>query len=107
VGDFLQVSTATPTREAAVDLATSAVAARLAAGAQIFGPVTSIFWHQGEFGTGEEWVLLLKTTTDRYPVLRQHLVEQHPWDKPEVTAVSLAAGSQEYLDWVRGTVAEG
>ncbi|WP_323369541.1 hypothetical protein [Streptomyces alkaliterrae] len=31
--------------------------------------MTSAFWHQGEFGTGEEWQLLLKTRADR-PVRR-------------------------------------
>ena len=67
--DFVQVSTATETREQAVLLAESVVRARLAAGAQVVGPVTSVFWHLGEFGTGEEWQLLLKTTAERYPAL--------------------------------------
>jgi periplasmic divalent cation tolerance protein len=104
---YLQVSTAAPTREAAVALARSAVGARLAAGAQIIGPATSAYWHQGEFGTGEEWVLLLKTTADRYPALQDHLIEQHPWDNPEVTATVLAEGSPHYLAWVRRTTDAG
>lgn len=65
--NFVQVSTATPTREQAIELARSVVGERLAAGAQIVGPVISAFWHDGEFGTGEEWQLLLKTTRTRYP----------------------------------------
>ncbi|MER6233372.1 divalent cation tolerance protein CutA [Streptomyces sp. NPDC001663] len=40
---------------------------RLAAGAQIIGPVISPFWHDGEFDTWEEWRLLLKTARTRYP----------------------------------------
>jgi periplasmic divalent cation tolerance protein len=107
VTDYLQVSTAAPTRDAAIELARSAVAARLAAGAQILGPATSVFWHQGELGTGEEWVLLLKTTADRYPALQDHLIGQHPWGNPEVTAVPLAVGSPAYLDWVQRTVSAG
>ncbi len=68
--DFVQVSTVTETRDQAVQLAQSVVRKRLAAGAQIVGPVTSVFWHLGEFGTGEEWQLLLKTRADRYPGAR-------------------------------------
>jgi periplasmic divalent cation tolerance protein len=98
--DFVQVSTATETREQAVQLAESVVRARLAAGAQVVGPVTSVFWHLGEFGTGEEWQLLLKTRADLYPALEGHLLEHHPWDKPEVAAVSIVAGSEAYLRWV-------
>jgi periplasmic divalent cation tolerance protein len=98
--DFVQVSTATETREQAFRLAESAVRGRLAAGAQVVGPVVSVFWHQGEFGTGEEWQLLLKTTAERYPALEAHLLAEHPWEKPEVVAVPIVAGSEAYLRWV-------
>ncbi|WP_329177873.1 divalent-cation tolerance protein CutA [Streptomyces sp. NBC_01477] len=97
---FVQVCTATATRGQAVELAESVVRERLAAGAQVVGPVTSVFWHLGEFGTGEEWQLLLKTTAERYPALEAHLLKHHQWDKPEVAAVPVVAGSEAYLRWV-------
>ncbi|MFI6567108.1 divalent-cation tolerance protein CutA [Streptomyces sp. NPDC050534] len=100
MADFLQVSTATATREQAVELARSVVSERLAAGAQIVGPVISAFWHDGEFGTGEEWQLLLKTTRVRYPQLEAHLLEQHPWRNPELAAVPIEAGSKGCLEWI-------
>ena len=101
--EFVQVSTATENREAAVKLAGSVVRARLAAGAQIVGPVVSVFWHLGEFGTGEEWQLLFKTRADRYADLEAHLLEHHPWKNPEIVAVSILSGSDTYLSWVRST----
>ncbi|WP_067226140.1 divalent-cation tolerance protein CutA [Streptomyces sp. NBRC 109706] len=104
--DCVQVSTAVESREAAESLARGVVEARLAAGAQIVGPVVSVFWHLGEFGTGEEWQLLLRTTNDRYPALEAHLIAQHPWDNPEIVAVPITAGSAGYLDWVRRTVTD-
>lgn len=100
MADYLQVSTATPTRDQAVELARTVVAERLAAGAQIVGPVTSAFWHDGEFGTGEEWQLLLKTTSGRYAQLEAHLLEHHPWQNPEIAAVAIEAGSKGCLDWI-------
>jgi periplasmic divalent cation tolerance protein len=102
MAEYLQVATATETRDAAVKLAQSVVAARLAAGAQIVGPVASVFWHQGEFGTGEEWQLLLKTRADRYAALELHLLEHHPWKNPEVSAVPLT-GAEGYLRWIDRT----
>ncbi|MEU6768104.1 divalent-cation tolerance protein CutA [Streptomyces sp. NPDC046853] len=101
MSDFLQVSTATESREQAVELARTAVGDRLAAGAQIIGPVTSVFWHAGEFGTGEEWQLLLKTTAERYPQLEAHLLEHHPWKNPELCAVPIVAGAGPCLQWIR------
>ncbi|MEU8567649.1 divalent-cation tolerance protein CutA [Streptomyces pathocidini] len=105
--DFLQVSTATETRQQAVELAQSVVRERLAAGAQIIGPVTSVFWHLGEFGEGEEWQLLLKTSAARYAPLEKHLLEHHPWDSPEVCAVPIAAGSHACLRWISDSVERG
>lgn len=95
-----QVQVAAPTEEAATALAKSAVEARLAAGGQVVGPVTSVFWHLGEFGTSQEWQVVLKTTDERYKELEQHIVERHEWTNPEITAVPLVAGLAPYLDWV-------
>jgi periplasmic divalent cation tolerance protein len=100
---YLQVSTATATRDEAVQLAGSIVSAGLAAGAQIVGPVVSVFWHEGQYGEGEEWQVLLKTTERRYPELETHLLNNHPWDNPEVSAVPITSGSAAYLDWLDHT----
>ena len=100
------MSTTTETRDAALALAKSAVEAKLAASAQVHGPVTSVFWHHGEFGMGDEWQVLLRTTSERYPDLERLLVDNHPWDNPEVTATAITAGSAPYLDWVRRATAD-
>lgn len=102
--DYVQVSTATETRQQAIDLASGAVQRRLAAGAQVIGPVTSVFWHLGEYGTSEEWQLLLKTTADRYPELEAHLLEHHPWDNPEVCAVPIVMGAERCKRWIADSV---
>jgi periplasmic divalent cation tolerance protein len=91
-------------KEAAVDLARRAVEAKLAAGAQVIGPVTSVFWHLGEFGTGEEWQLLLQTHRSRYTELQTLLLEHHPWDNPELVAVPIVEAAPACLDWIRRSV---
>lgn len=80
--------------------------ARLAASAQLYGPVGSFFWHLGEFGEGEEWVVVLRTTSERYGELETHLLSEHPWDNPEVVAIGLEAGSAAYLDWLTRSVSQ-
>lgn len=67
--------------------------------------VRQLFWHQGESGEGEEWQVTLKTTADRYPELESHLIAEHTWDNPEVTAVPLVGGSAAYLEWLSRTTA--
>ena len=102
----LLVVTAAATQDDAAGLARSAVRARLAASAQVHGPVRSFFWHLGELGEGEEWVVLLRTTADRYDELEFHLLGEHPWDNPEMFAVALERGSAAYLDWLTRSTAQ-
>jgi len=104
MASYLQVTAVADAETTATHLARSAVAARLAAGAYIIGPVKSFFWHLGEQGEGEEWHVVLKTTARRYPELEAHLLDAHPWKNPEVSAVEIAAASTEYLKWLEATV---
>jgi periplasmic divalent cation tolerance protein len=107
MADFLLVWTAAGDRDSAVELLRSAVREHLAASGQVAGPVATAFWHLGEFGEGEEWQVLLKTTADRYAALQAHLVEHHPWQNPEVTAVPISEGSTPYLEWVTRATSAG
>lgn len=78
----------------------------MAAGAQLSGPIESFFWHDGEFGQGEEWRVSFKTTEARYPDLEAHLIEHHEWKNPETTAVPMARASAAYVEWVERVTAQ-
>lgn len=97
---YYQVSTTTDTREAALSLAESAVQARLAACAQVLGPITSTYWWEGKVERAEEYLVLLKTTAERADALRDHLIAQHSYDVPEVIHTPITAGNPDYLSWV-------
>lgn len=103
MADHYLVTTATPDRESAASLAASAVRGKLAASAQVHGPVASFWWHLGEQGEGEEWLATFKTTSTRYGDLEAHLLAAHPWTNPEVTAVKIEAGAAGYLAWLEQT----
>lgn len=96
----LLVYTAAPDRESGMNLLKSAVAAHLAASGQVIHAGT-VFWHLGELGTGEEWQVTLRTTSARAAELQAHLLEQHPWDNPEVMWVPIGGGSAACLEWLR------
>ncbi len=104
MGDYVQVSTAVQSREDAKKLARDGVAGRLAASAQVVGPVGSVFWHCGELGEGEEWQVIFYTTADLYEAIEIWLGEEHPWDNPQITAVPILRGSPDYLSWITRTV---
>jgi periplasmic divalent cation tolerance protein len=97
---YCQVVTTTDTRDEADRLARTAVTARVAACAQVVGPVTSVFWWEGAVDTAEEWQVWFKTTTAAYASLEQHLCEAHSYDVPEILCLPVTAGHRPYLDWM-------
>jgi periplasmic divalent cation tolerance protein len=101
----IQVTTTVDSREAAATIARGAVEARLAACAQVCGPITSVYHWQGAIETAEEWTVAFKTTTERYAALEAHVKQHHSYDLPEIVAVALT-GSDAYLDWVRAEVGQ-
>ncbi|MEU3773230.1 divalent-cation tolerance protein CutA [Streptomyces sp. NPDC032472] len=101
----LTVLTTVGSAEAAAGLARSAVESRLAACAQVAGPVTSVYRWKGAVETAQEWQVLLKTTAAAYPALEARLTAEHPYDTPEIIATPVVRGSADYLAWVAAEVA--
>ncbi|MGY0486686.1 divalent-cation tolerance protein CutA [Streptomyces sp. WG-D5] len=97
----LTVLTTTDAERKATDLARGAIRDRVAACAQVSGPVTSVYRWEGEVETAREWQVVLKTTGARYAELEAWLVAHHDYDTPEIIAVPVVRGSGAYLDWVR------
>jgi len=51
-----------------------------------------------------EVLLLIKTTQQRFPALRDQVKELHTYDTPEIVAVPVVDGVADYLGWVRSEV---
>lgn len=97
---FIQVTTTTETLEAARALARSAVEARLAACAQISGPIESVYRWQGRIEQSQEWVVVFKARGSSYQMLENHIKENHSYEVPEIVATPITEGSPAYLSWV-------
>ncbi len=76
-----------------------AVERRLAACAQVSGPITSTYWWQDEVTTSDEWVCVLKTRADLFGALARALREAHSYDVPEIVATPIT-GDTAYLSWI-------
>src|SRR3954452_15719580 len=98
---YVQVTTTTDARQEAAEIAKVAVGERLAACAQLVGPIASTYWWEGEVESAEEWMVIFKTTVDRFEAIAALITELHSYDIPEIVATPVVAGSDEYLSWVR------
>ncbi len=97
----VRVETTVDSREGAERVARSVVEHRLAACAQVSGPITSFYRWEGQVQADEEWMVVIKTAADRLEDLTSHIRGVHPYDVPEVVAVPVTGGNPAYLEWVR------
>ena len=77
---------------------------KLAACANILPGVKSIYRWNGKVERAKEVLLLLKTTAARLGQLEKEVKRLHSYEVPEFVAVSIAAGSREYLTWLARSV---
>ena len=98
--DSLLVVTNLPDRESAEKLAALLIELRLAACVNILAPCRSVYRWQGEIQHDEEHPLWIKTMRDRYAELEASIRANHPYELPEIIAVSLTHGLPAYLQWV-------
>lgn len=90
-----------PNREEAMKIAGTVVQEKLAACANIFSQVTSIYEWQGKMQTEEECVVILKTQEARVSWLTDRLVQLHSYDCPCVVSFPLTSGNEAFFEWVR------
>ena len=102
--DVIQVATTTAEKEDAQRIATALVDRRLAACAQVSGPIASWYWWEGKVETADEWLCVAKTRRDRYDELEGAIRGLHPYKAPEILAVAVVAGNPDYLRWVAAEV---
>jgi len=105
VTEALVVLCTAPTAEGAAGLARALVEARLAACGNVVPGLRSIYRWQGRVEDEPEVLLVLKTTRDRFPALRDEILRRHPSQVPEVLALPVEAGAGPYLEWLEAAVA--
>jgi periplasmic divalent cation tolerance protein len=100
VTDAVVVLVTAPSAEIAAEIARTVVEERLAACGNVLPAVRSIYRWEGKLRDEAEVLLILKTQRKRFGELCDRVVALHPYDVPEVIALPIVAGSEDYLDWV-------
>src|SRR6266571_1877648 len=81
-------------------LARALVTEKLAACVSVVPRVRSYYPWKGELEVADEFLLIIKTSRDLFDALKIELEKLHPFEVPEVLALPVVAGSENYLNWL-------
>jgi len=98
------VLTTIGSKELAEKLAQQLVERRVAACVNIVGPIRSVYRWKGKIEQEEEYLLLIKITTEHAAHLQAAFRELHPYELPECVELAIDGGSEAYLAWLAGEV---
>lgn len=90
-----------PGENEAAMIARSLVEARLAACVNIIKGIRSIYTWQGRIEDDSEVLMIAKTQHALLDALTAKVRELHSYDVPEVIALPVTGGSEDYLKWLR------
>jgi len=71
-----------------------------AACVNIVPKVSSLFWWQDKLDSAQESLLIVKTKTSLLNEIITLVREIHSYDIPEIIALPIVGGNQDYLDWI-------
>ena len=73
---------------------------RKAACVNIVPRVDSLFWWEGKLDSARESLLLVKTKASLFPEIVELVKRTHSYEVPEIIALPVIAGSEDYLKWL-------
>ncbi len=75
-----------------------------AACVNIVPKVSSLFWWQDKLDSAQESLLIVKTKSSLLPEIISLVKGMHSYQVPEIIALPIVGGSQDYLQWIEENV---
>jgi len=99
---YIIVLITVPSQQVGEQIAQHLLDRRLAACVNILPGMRSIFIWKGGVQSEEEVLLVVKTRQELFhDTLVPAVKAMHPYEVPEIIALPIVMGSQEYLDWIQ------
>ncbi len=99
--EYIMVLIPASKEDEAARIARDIVSSRLAACVNIVKGIRSIYRWQGKIEDEDEVLMIVKTRRDLFGELKKRVKELHSYSVPEIIALPIVEGSEEYLKWLQ------
>ena len=79
---------------------------KLGACVNVVPQVSSLYWWQGKIENDKESLLVVKTSAQKFPLLVEEVKKVHPYTVPEIIALPVAEGNEDYLEWIDESIGQ-
>lgn len=89
-----------PDAETGKKISHTLVKEKLAACCNIVPDLTSVYQWKDQVESEGESLVIIKTRAEIFEKLEHRILALHPYEVPEIIALPLTVGTQEYLKWI-------
>lgn len=100
INKYQLVFTTCPNETVAEKIAQVLIQEKVAACVNIVPGIKSIYRWEGKVAQDTEVLLQIKSDSEHYAQLEKRIQTLHPYELPEILAVTLDTGAKAYLNWI-------
>ena len=104
VKKYIIVQTHTNKKQVCEDISSSLIEKRVAACVNIYPAVLSIYRYNNEVVEDNEYLIHVKTTTDKFSEIRKIIERLHNYETPEIISLEILEGNEKYLKWIQDEI---
>lgn len=101
---YIVVLITTGSAEEASKISNRLLEQKKAACVNIIPQIDSRFWWEGKIDSSQESLLIVKSKASLLPEIIKLVKEAHSYSVPEIIALPILGGNEDYLEWIGESV---
>ena len=104
VKKYIIVQTHTNKKQVFIDISRLLIQKKIVACVNIYPAVLSIYRYNNEVVEDNEYLVHIKTTSDKFTEIRKIIERLHNYETPEIISLEISEGNERYFKWMQDEI---